>query len=76
VEYRAAGHQQSQVIRRRHHIRHGLRALLRQDPNVIMVGEIRDTEKASIAVQASLTGHMCFPPCTASDCGGRGDAIG
>lgn len=36
----------------------GLRAILRQDPNVIMVGEIRDVETASIAVQASLTGHL------------------
>ena len=36
----------------------GLRAILRQDPDVVMVGEIRDSETASIAVQASLTGHM------------------
>ena len=36
----------------------GLRAILRQDPNVIMVGEIRDLETATIAVQASLTGHL------------------
>ncbi|MBI2787522.1 MAG: type II/IV secretion system protein [Elusimicrobia bacterium] len=38
----------------------GLRAILRQDPNVIMVGEIRDLETAEIAVSASLTGHMIF----------------
>jgi general secretion pathway protein E len=36
----------------------GLRAILRQDPDVVMVGEIRDLETAQIAVQASLTGHM------------------
>ncbi len=36
----------------------GLRAILRQDPDVVMVGEIRDSETADIAVQASLTGHM------------------
>ncbi|MBI2591420.1 MAG: type II/IV secretion system protein [Candidatus Brennerbacteria bacterium] len=36
----------------------GLRAILRQDPNVIMVGEIRDEETASIAVQSALTGHL------------------
>ncbi len=36
----------------------GLRAILRQDPDVVMVGEIRDLETASIAVQASLTGHL------------------
>ena len=38
----------------------GLRAILRQDPDVIMVGEIRDRETAGIAVQASLTGHLVF----------------
>ncbi len=36
----------------------GLRSLLRQDPNIIMVGEIRDTDTANIAVQAALTGHL------------------
>lgn len=36
----------------------GLRAILRQNPNIVMVGEIRDTETAQIAVQASLTGHL------------------
>ncbi|MBP6218105.1 MAG: type II secretion system ATPase GspE [Oligoflexales bacterium] len=38
----------------------GLRAILRQDPDVIMIGEIRDEETARIAVQASLTGHLVF----------------
>lgn len=38
----------------------GLRALLRQDPNIIMVGEIRDVETADLAVQAALTGHLVF----------------
>ena len=38
----------------------GLRALLRQDPNVIMVGEIRDRETADLGVQAALTGHLVF----------------
>ena len=38
----------------------GLRAILRQDPNVIMVGEIRDTETAELAVHAGLTGHLLF----------------
>ncbi|MCB1739106.1 MAG: Flp pilus assembly complex ATPase component TadA, partial [Gammaproteobacteria bacterium] len=36
----------------------GVRTLLRQDPDIIMVGEIRDTETASVAVQAALTGHL------------------
>ena len=38
----------------------GLRSFLRQDPNVIMVGEIRDSETAELAVQAALTGHLVF----------------
>jgi type IV pilus assembly protein PilB len=38
----------------------GLRSILRQDPNVVMVGEIRDAETAALAVQASLTGHLVF----------------
>lgn len=38
----------------------GLRSFLRQDPNVIMVGEIRDSETADLAIQASLTGHLVF----------------
>src|SRR5271154_544584 len=38
----------------------GLRHILRQDPNVIMVGEIRDTETAEIAIRAALTGHLVF----------------
>jgi general secretion pathway protein E len=37
-----------------------LRAILRQDPDIIMIGEIRDTETARIAIQASLTGHLVF----------------
>ena len=43
----------------------GLRAILRQDPNIVLVGEIRDKETAEIAIQASLTGHLvprrCIP---------------
>ena len=38
----------------------GLRHILRQDPDVVMVGEIRDTETARIAIQSSLTGHLVF----------------
>ncbi|HEX7010039.1 MAG TPA: GspE/PulE family protein [Phycisphaeraceae bacterium] len=59
IEYNLAGINQTQV-----HERIGmtfataLRALLRQDPDVIMVGEIRDQETARIAIQASLTGHL------------------
>src|SRR5207244_3003617 len=38
----------------------GLRAFLRQDPNIILVGEIRDRETADLAIQAALTGHLVF----------------
>jgi type II secretory ATPase GspE/PulE/Tfp pilus assembly ATPase PilB-like protein len=38
----------------------GLRSILRQDPDIVMVGEIRDGETAEIAVRAALTGHMIF----------------
>jgi len=45
----------------------GLRALMRQDPNIILVGEIRDGETASIAVNAALTGHLLFSTLHAND---------
>jgi general secretion pathway protein E/type IV pilus assembly protein PilB len=45
----------------------GLRAILRQDPNVIMVGEIRDSETAGIALQAALTGHLVLSTLHTSD---------
>jgi len=48
----------------------GLRAILRQDPDVIMVGEIRDTETASIAVQAALTGHIVLSTVHTNDSAG------
>ena len=38
----------------------GLRAILRQDPNIVMVGEIRDFETAEIAIRAAMTGHLVF----------------
>ena len=59
VEYRVSGVNQTQVNPKAGMtFASGLRALLRQDPNVIMVGEIRDTETADLAVQAALTGHV------------------
>lgn len=61
VEYRIAGANQTQVNPvAGMTFSSGLRALLRQDPNVIMVGEIRDGETASLGVQAALTGHLVF----------------
>ncbi len=61
VEYSIEGINQSQV---RPEIDYtfasGLRSILRQDPDVIMVGEIRDTETAELAIHAALTGHLVF----------------
>lgn len=48
----------------------GLRAFLRQDPNVILVGEIRDQETADLAVQAALTGHLVFSTLHTNDASG------
>lgn len=48
----------------------GLRSILRQDPDVIMVGEIRDTETAEIAIHASLTGHLVFSTLHTNDAAG------
>lgn len=59
IEYELEGIGQTQVNSRVDmSFARGLRAILRQDPDVVMVGEIRDTETAQIAVQASLTGHL------------------
>src|SRR5204862_3366820 len=48
----------------------GLRAILRHDPDVVLVGEIRDRETADIAVQASLTGHLVFSTLHTNDAPG------
>jgi len=48
----------------------GLRSFLRQDPNIILVGEIRDRETADLAVQASLTGHLVFATLHTNDAAG------
>src|SRR6185369_12328474 len=61
VEYRIVGANQTQVnVTAGMTFTSGLRALLRQDPNIIMVGEIRDGETADLGVQAALTGHLVF----------------
>ncbi|MFZ1324309.1 MAG: GspE/PulE family protein [Candidatus Saccharimonadales bacterium] len=61
VEYRVPGTNQTQVNPvAGMTFTSGLRALLRQDPNIIMVGEIRDGETAGLGVQAALTGHLVF----------------
>jgi type IV pilus assembly protein PilB len=59
IEYRMTGVNQSQVNPKvGFTFAMGLRALLRQDPNIIMVGEIRDQETAEIAINAAMTGHL------------------
>lgn len=59
IEYHLAGIRQSQVNPKAGlTFASGLRSILRQDPDVIMVGEVRDTETAEIAIQAALTGHL------------------
>lgn len=61
IEYDVAGIAQTQVNTKiKMSFAKGLRAILRQDPDVIMIGEIRDLETAVIAVQSSLTGHLVF----------------
>lgn len=59
IEYRIEGIEQTQVDPEANYtFARGLRAIVRQDPDVILVGEIRDLETADIAMQASLTGHL------------------
>lgn len=61
VEYKIPGVNQTQTNNKAGMtFANGLRALLRQDPNIIMVGEIRDGETANLGVQAALTGHLVF----------------
>lgn len=71
VEYELAGVNQSQVNPRIGvTFAAGLRAIVRQDPDVILVGEIRDEETAEIAVQSALTGHIVFSTLHTNDAPG------
>ncbi len=71
VEYHLDGISQTQVnVKRGVTFAAGLRALLRQDPDVILVGEIRDQETAQLAVQASLTGHLVLATLHTNDAPG------
>lgn len=71
VEYQLDGISQSQVDPSRDYtFAKGLRSILRQDPDVVMVGEIRDLETAEIAVQASLTGHLVLSTLHTNDAAG------
>jgi type II secretory ATPase GspE/PulE/Tfp pilus assembly ATPase PilB-like protein len=61
IEYQLHGVNQIQVSRKAGlTFANGLRSILRHDPDVVLVGEIRDSETAEIAIQASLTGHLVF----------------
>ena len=61
IEYELPGILQSQIDhKKKYTFALGLRAILRQDPDVVLVGEIRDAETAKIAAEAALTGHMVF----------------
>ncbi|MBC8428761.1 MAG: Flp pilus assembly complex ATPase component TadA [FCB group bacterium] len=61
VEYNIDGLTQTQIdFSMGYNFAYALRAILRQDPNIIMVGEIRDLETATIAIKAALTGHLVF----------------
>ncbi len=59
IEYELSGIIQSEVDeKKKYNYETGLKALLRQDPDIIMIGEIRDLESATIAMQAAMTGHL------------------
>ena len=59
IEYKLVGINQSQIDHeKKYDFARGLRAILRQDPDIVMVGEIRDLETAEISIQAALTGHL------------------
>ena len=60
VEYHLPGIVQTQVDHKEYTFASGLRSILRQDPDVILVGEVRDKEVAETAIQAALTGHFVF----------------
>ena len=71
IEYELPGVSQSQVnVRKGITFVTGLRHILRQDPDVIMVGEIRDGETARIAIQSALTGHLVFSTLHTNDAAG------
>ncbi|PIT93314.1 MAG: hypothetical protein COU06_00605 [Candidatus Harrisonbacteria bacterium CG10_big_fil_rev_8_21_14_0_10_38_8] len=61
IEYHLPGIEQTQVDNKAGYtFANGLRSMMRQDPDIILVGEIRDEETADIAIQAALTGHLVF----------------
>jgi len=71
IEYRLKGISQTQVDQKKgYDFASGLRSIVRQDPDVILVGEIRDLETAKISLQAALTGHLVFSTLHTNDAAG------
>ena len=70
IEYHLDGIVQTQVEGKKYTFASGLRSIVRQDPDVIMVGEIRDSETANIAIEAALTGHFVFTTLHTNDAAG------
>jgi type II secretory ATPase GspE/PulE/Tfp pilus assembly ATPase PilB-like protein len=71
IEYQLKGINQSQIDRKKEYtFANGLRSVLRQDPDIVMVGEIRDLDTAEISVQASLTGHLVLSTLHTNDASG------
>ena len=71
IEYHLVGIEQTQVdADKGYSFENGLKAIVRQDPDVILVGEIRDLETAEIAMHASLTGHLVFSTLHTNDAAG------
>jgi len=71
VEYKLAGIRQIQINPKVDlTFANGLRSILRQDPNIIMIGEMRDSETAEIAIQSALTGHLVFSTLHTNDAPG------
>ncbi len=70
VEYHLDGIVQTQVEGNKYTFAEGLRSIVRQDPDIIMVGEIRDGETANIAIQAALTGHFVLSTLHTNDAAG------
>jgi len=69
IEYQLEGINQSQISQN-YTFAKGLRSIVRQDPDIIMVGEIRDLETAEIAIQAALTGHLVLSTIHTNDAAG------
>lgn len=70
IEYHLDGIVQTQVEEKKYTFAEGLRSIVRQDPDIIMVGEIRDGETAEIAIQAALTGHFVLSTLHTNDAAG------